>query len=100
MSIYCGASFGGGQGYTDTCGQEEYGKGTPLAQCKQCMRQEIHQLKAENESLRADADRYEHLKKEWQDDFLIGYLDSNVHPCGWDEVIDARMNRSPESPSQ
>jgi hypothetical protein len=45
-----------------------------------------------------DAERYAHLKKEWQDDFLIGYLDSNVHPCGWDEVIDARMNRSPENP--
>lgn len=54
-------------------------------------------LKAENESLRKDADRYAQLKKEWQDDFLIGYLDSNVHPCDWDEVIDARMNRSPEN---
>ena len=45
-----------------------------------------------------DAERYAHLKAAWQDDFLIAYLDSNVHPCGWDDAIDAHMNRSPENP--
>lgn len=106
MSIYCGASFGGGQGYTDTCGKEEYGKGTPLAQCKQCMKMEIHNLKAENESmakrllfvdivhgpkaemrwaalvnenesLRKDAERYRWVKKESE---LSSYEDSYALP--------------------
>lgn len=109
MSIYCGASFGGGQGYTDTCGQEEYGKGTPLAQCKQCMRQEIYQLKTDNESLRKDAERYRWikgnasvmLKKTAYFTSGTSYI-GTVYPkeSDLDTAIDVSMaNDSPENPS-
>ncbi len=46
---------------------------------------------AERDRLRDDAERYAHLKAAWDDDVLISYLDSNVHPSDWDSVIDAAM---------
>jgi len=119
MSIYCGASFGGGQGYADVCGQEEYGKGTPLAQCRQCMRQEIHKLKSENECLRKDAERYRWLKERGVSRQIVGscsqsvgsgpYIIVTLPSCGApssialtfesaDYVIDAAIS-SPENPS-
>lgn len=94
MSIYCGASFGGGQGYTDTCGKEEYGAGTPLAQCKQCMRLEIFNLKAETYFLRADAERFRWLNRQrsqvWR---MLAEMPMN-HT---DPYIDAAIS-SPENP--
>ena len=38
-----------------------------------------------------DAERYQKLKDAWGDDFLVGYLDSNVHPSDWDAVIDSHQ---------
>ncbi len=51
----------------------------------------IAALTAERDRLRDDAERYAHLKAAWDDDVLISYLDSNVHPSDWDSVIDAAM---------
>lgn len=53
--------------------------------------EELKQLRAEVEALRKNAERYAHLKAAWDDDVLIGHLDSNVHPSDWDRVIDAAM---------
>lgn len=94
MSIHCGTSFGGGQGYTDTCGKEVYGKGTPLAQCSGCMKEEIIQLKAENESLRKDAERYRSM---FGNDDSWDYSDRWIceSKADVDEMIDAIS--SPES---
>ena len=38
-----------------------------------------------------DAERYQKLKDAWGDDFLVGYLDSNVHPSEWDAIIDSHQ---------
>lgn len=51
----------------------------------------IAKLHAEVTALQANASRYAHLKAAWDDDVLISYLDSNVHPSDWDRVIDAAM---------
>lgn len=51
----------------------------------------IAKLRAEVTALQANSSRYAHLKAAWDDDVLISYLDSNVHPSDWDRVIDAAM---------
>ena len=65
----------------------------PRMRAIRSLRADCEQLKAENEALREDAGRYAHLKASWDEDVLLGHLDSNVHPKDWDRIIDADMSK-------
>jgi len=49
-------------------------------------------LIAENEALRKDSERYQHIKSTWHDGGLIRLLWTNVLPADWDATIDAGIS--------
>jgi len=50
-------------------------------------------LIAENEALRKNSERYQHLKAIWHDGGLLERLEANVLPEDWDSTIDADMGK-------
>lgn len=53
----------------------------------------VDALIAENEALRKNSDRYQHLKATWHDGSLIDRLAANVLPEDWDAAVDADMGK-------
>lgn len=54
---------------------------------------ERDQLKAENEALRKDAERYQFLKNLPDDQYLIERLECATDPENWDAAIDRAMSK-------
>lgn len=67
-ATYCGRHDRQGHGESSTCGQLDYGN--QVYQCADCMAKLVAELKAENEALRLDAERYRFVSE------LAWYVDA------------------------